>query len=46
MLTCSVHYDNEEEHASVQADMVLELRVLHLVDKRKSTERLGGILST
>ena len=32
-------------HGGIQADMVLELKVLHLKGKRKSTETLGGILS-
>ena len=32
-------------YGSIQADMVIELKVLHLKDKRKYTETLGGILS-
>ena len=41
----SVHYHHGREHGSVQADVVLELRVLHLAGNRKSTDSLGGILS-
>ena len=33
----SVHYDHEEKHGSMQADVVLELRVLHLADNGKSS---------
>lgn len=42
----SVHYHHDGEFGSVQADVVLELRVLHFAGSRKPSETLGGILST
>ena len=41
----SLHYHHGGEHDNTQADVVLELRVLHLAGNRKSTDKLGGILS-
>lgn len=35
----------DREHGGIWADMVLELRVLHLADNRKLTKTLGGILT-
>lgn len=40
----SVHYFLDGEYGIVQVDMVLELRVLHLVGNRKLTDTVGGIM--
>lgn len=40
------NYHHDGEHRSMQADVVLELRVLHLAGNRKITETLSNILST
>lgn len=41
----SVHYYKDEEHGGMQANLVLELRMLHIVGNRKSTDSLGNIPS-
>ena len=41
----SVHYHHGREHGTMQAEVVLELRVLHLAGIRKSADSLRGILS-
>ena len=35
----SVHYRHDREHGSMQADMVLELRILHLAKAKGSDLR-------
>ena len=40
-----VHYRHGEKYSSRLADVVLELRVLHLAGNRKLTDSLGSILS-
>ena len=41
----SVHCHHDLEHGGVHVDTVLELRGLHPVGNRKSTETLAGLLS-